>query len=175
MAEMFSPMKRLLLISTICFLTFGARAADRPVLKVFIVSKDAGPGLHAVDYPAFPKLGYIGEKPDLTISELEGISYGSLPGLPNPDGEYEKPREDRRALDIRFTAKDSATLTKLTSEHIGSRILLMLDNDPLVAPEIKTPMVGKSMYISRVPKGLNTEELKSKLEKIVQTPGPTRL
>jgi hypothetical protein len=164
-------MIRILLALVMLFSTFAARAADQPTLRVFLVSKSPGPGLHEVDYPAFPKVGYIAEKPDLTISELGGVSFGSRPGLPKPDGGNGPRREDRRALEIDFVSKDAQALNKLTSEHIGSRILLMLDNDPLVAPEINTPMLGRSMYISQVPKGLDTGELKSKLEKLVQKPG----
>jgi hypothetical protein len=168
MAELFgSQMKRALLV--ICTLTAAAvlaRAADRPQLKVYIVSKDPGKGLHAVSYPAFPKLGYISDKPDLAISHLVGVAYGSFPGLPKPDGGNEPPKEDRRSLQILLMPNDAAALNKITAEHTGARMLLMLDDDPLVAPEIKTPMVGQLMYISQVPMGLNTEQLKAKLEKL---------
>src|SRR5437867_3704741 len=146
-----------------------ARAGDQPVLHVYIVSKESGAGLHAADFPALPKLGYTAEKPDLTISQLEGVSFGVRPGMPKPDGSHGKPTEDRKALQLHLTAKDAEMLNKLTSEHIGARLLMLLNDDPLFAPEIKTPSLGQSLYI-KTPPDSDTEKLKAKLETLVQKP-----
>ena len=151
-----------------------AQASDQPVLKVYIASKEPGTGLHAADFPALPKVGYIAEKPDLTISQLEGVSFGQRAGLPKPDGGYGTPREDKRALELRLTAKDAETLNKLTSAHIGSRLLMLLNDDPLVAPEIRTPSVGQSMFINNLPHKVDTQALKAKLEKLVAKPTPAQ-
>jgi len=147
-----------------------ARASDQPVLQVYIVSKEPGKGLHAADFPAFPKLGYIAEKPDMTISRLAGVSFGMKSGMPKPEGGPSTPTEDRGSLELRLTTKDAEMLAKLTSAHIGARLLLLLNNDPLVAPEIKTPMLGQSMYINSVPRALDPPKLKTKLETLVQKP-----
>ena len=163
-------MKRALLIIWMFLAALVAPAAERPILNVYIVSKDAGDGLHQADFPAFPKLGYIGEKPDLTISELEGISFGIGPSFPKPDGGHTKPTEDRRSLALHLTAKDAEQLNKLTAAHIGARLLLLLNNEPLVAPEIRTPSVGQAMYLNNLPRSVNTPEVKTKLETLVQKP-----
>ena len=161
-------MKRLLLIVWMFLSVLVAHAAERPVLNVYIVSKDPGDGLHQADFPAFPKLGYIGEKPDLTISQLEGVSFGIGPGLPKPDGGHTKPTEDRRSLALRLTAKDAEQLNKLTAAHVGARLLLLLNDEPLVAPEIRTPSVGQAMYLNNLPRSVDTPKVKTKLETLVQ-------
>jgi hypothetical protein len=167
-------MKRALVIAWMLSVTLVMHAADQPLLKVYIAAKEPGAGLHAADFPAFPKLGYISDKPDLIISQLENVAFGLRPGAPKPDGGNASPTEDSRSLQLSLSAKDATALNKLTSAHVGSRLLLMLNDQPLVAPEIKTPMIGQSMYISHVPKDLNTKELKAKLETLVQKPKPSQ-
>jgi hypothetical protein len=167
-------MKRGLLIFSMFSAALVGCAREKPQLKVYIVSKDPGPGLHEANFPAFPKFGYIAEKPDLTISQLENVSFGRKAGYPKPDGGHTKPTEDRSSLELRLTAKDAETLTKLTSAHIGARLLLLLNDDPLVAPEIRTPSLGQSMYITNVPAALDAPKLKTKLEKLVEKPKQTQ-
>ena len=163
-------MTRVFLIVWMVSVALVTRASDQPVLQVYIVSKEPGKGLHEADFPAFPKLGYIAEKPDLTISQLEGVKFGMKSGMPKPDGGPSMPIEDWGSLELRLTAKDAEMLAKLTSAHIGARLLLLLNNLPLVAPEIKTPMLGQSMYINSVPRALDPPKLKTKLETLVQKP-----
>ncbi len=146
------------------------QAADKPVLKVFVAAKDPGTGLHQADFPQFPKVGYIRDKADLTISQLEDVAYGVGPRYPKPDGGYFPPTENKRELELRLTAKDAEALRKLTYDHVGSRLLLMLDGKPLVAPDIKTPMTGETMYINSLPMGFDAGEVKAKLETLVQKP-----
>ena len=69
-----------------------------------------------------------------------------------------------------MTAKDAEALRKLTEANLGSRLLLMLNDQPLVAPEIQTPLSEQSMYVNSLPKGFNVAELKAKLEALVQKP-----
>jgi hypothetical protein len=167
-------MKRALVIVWMLWVGLVVHAADRPVLKVYIVAKEPGAGLHEADFPQLPKVGYIGDKPDLTISQLEGVAYGLGPAYPKPNGGHYPPSEDRRSLQLRLTAKDAEALQKLTYDHVGSRLLLMLNDQPLVAPDIQTPMAGESMYINLLPKDVKAEDLKAKLEALVQKPKESR-
>ena len=161
-------MKRALLIIWMFLAALVAPAAERPVLNIYIVSKDPGDGLHQADFPAFPKLGYIGEKPDLTISQLEAVSFGIGRSFPKPDGGHTKPTVDRRSLELRLTAKDAEQLNKLTAAHVGARLLLLLNDEPLVAPEIRTPSVGQAMSVNNLPRDVDTPKVKTKLETLVQ-------
>ena len=160
-------MKRVLLLVLILSATFVACTAKRTVLNIYIVSKEPGDGLHEAHFPAFPKLGYMADKPDLTISQLEGVSFGIGPSYPKPDGGLTKPTEDKRSLELRLTAKDAEQLSKLTAAHVGAGLLLLLNNEPLVAPEIRTPSVGQSMFLTNLPRGMDTPKVKTKLETLV--------
>ena len=167
-------MKRVLLIIWMFLVALVAHAAERPVLNVYIVSKEPGPGLHEADFAAFPKLGYVADKPDLTISQLEGVSFGVGPRMPKPDGGQTGPTEDRRSLQLRLTANDAEVLNKLTAAHIGARLLLLLNNEPLVAPEIRTPSVGQSMFVTKLPRSIDTPTVKTKLETLVEKSKPAQ-
>lgn len=151
--------------------TFVACTPERPVynvLSIYIVSKEPGAGLHEANFPAFPKLGYVTDKPDLTIEKLEGVAYGLRSGLPKPDGGHTKPVEDPRSLEFHLTAQDAEVLNKLTAAHVGARLLLLLNDEPLVAPEITKPSLGQYMYINDLPRTMDTEKLKAKLETLVE-------
>ena len=166
-------MIRLLLIVAIFSTTFVACTPERPVhnvLNIYIVSKEPGAGLHEAVFPAFPKLGYIADKPDLTIEKLEGVAYGLRSGMPKPDGGHSKPVEDSRSLKFHLTAQDAEVLNKLTAAHVGARLLLLLNDEPLVAPEITNPSLGQYMYINNLPRTVDTEKLKAKLETLVEKP-----
>jgi preprotein translocase subunit SecD len=161
-------MTRVLLFVMILSAAFVAQADDQPRLHVYIVTQEAGAGLHMADFAAFPKLGYIADKPDLTISQLEGVSFGV--SMARPAGSTEKPKEDRRSLVLRLTTKDAEALKQLTSKHLGARLLMLLNDDPLFAPVIRTPSAGESVYITP-PLGSDTEKLKARLETLVHEPG----
>ena len=141
-------------------------ACEKPQLKVYIASKDAQPGLREANIAAFPKLGYVAEKPDLTISKLKRVTYGPGQRVPGePQGK--KPPDDRRTLVLELSKDDADALNKLTSAHISDRLLVLLNNDPLFAPEIRTPSTGQSVYITP-PTGTDTTAIKAKLDAIVQ-------
>ena len=140
-------------------------ACEKPRLNVYIAAKDAGPGLREANIAAFPKLGYVAEKPDLIISKLKGVNYGpskALPGGPKA----EKPPEDRTTIVLQLTKNDADALNKLTSTHIGDRLLVLMNDDPLFAPEIRTPSIGDSVYITP-PRGTDTLKIKAKLDTLV--------
>ena len=163
-------MKRGFLIAWILLVGLNLYAAGKPILKVYIAAKDPAAGRHEADFPKIHKVGYINNKPDLTISQLEGVKYGLQPGYPAPNGGFTAPSEDRRSLDLQLTEKDAEVLRQLTYANVGARLLLMLDDQPLVAPNITTPMTGQSLYIHVVPADLKPEELKGKLDLLVQRP-----
>jgi hypothetical protein len=156
-----SMMRKLLLVAMLST-ALVTQAGDQPRLHVYIVTQEAGAGLHSADFPAFPKLGYIAERPDLTVSQLEGVSFGTRPG-----GPVEKAKEDRTSLVLRLTTKDAEALKQLTSAHLRARLLMLLNDDPLFAPVIQTPSTGESVYITPPP-GSDTAKLKARLETLVE-------
>lgn len=163
-------MKRGFVIACFLWVGLSLHAADKPVLKIFIAAKEPATGLHQADFPNLPKVGYISDKPDLTISQLEDVKYGLAPGFPAPGGGFTPPTEDRRSLDLHLTEKDAEALRQLTYTHVGARLLLMLNDQALMAPDITTPMAGQSLYLHAVPNELKPEEVKAKLDMLIQRP-----
>ena len=142
-------------------------ACEKAQLNIYIASKEAQPGLREANVKAFPKLGYVAEKPDLTISELEGVSYGP-PKVPlGVDPRKANADEDTTVLVLQLTQHDAEVLNQLTSKHIGDRLLVLLNDDPLFAPEIRTPSTGHSVYITP-PMGTDTDKIKAKLDTLVK-------
>ena len=160
-------MTRVLLLVAMLSTALVTHAGDQPRLHVYIVTQEAGAGLHLADFAAFPKLGYIADQPDLTISQLEGVSFGA--SMARPASSTEKPKEDRTSLVLRLTSKDAEALKQLTSTHLGARLLMLLNDDPLFAPVIRTPSAGQSVYITPPP-GSDTAKLKARLETLLQKP-----
>ena len=144
----------------------GCKKAEPSKLEVYIAEKSARPGLHAANFQGFTDLGYVPEKPDLTISQLEKVSFPPtrLPGGLKPAAGAS---EDRSALVLQLTKSDADAMSALTKKHIGDRLVVLLDNEPLFAPEISTPSIGEDVYIQPAT-GTDTLKVKAKLEKLVQ-------
>ena len=145
----------------------GCEKAGPSKLEVYIAEKEARPGLHPANFPGFTDLGYVPEKPDLTISKLEKVTFPPvrLPGgLKPPAGAAS---EDRSALVLQLTKSDADALSELTKKHIGDRLVVLLNNEPLFAPEIRTPSIGEDVYIQPAT-GTDTIKVKAKLEKLAQ-------
>jgi len=157
-------MMRLFAITALSVALFLS-ACEKPRLNVYIAAKEAGPGLREANVSAFPNLGYVAENPDLTVSKLKGVSYGP-PRLVAAGPKTEKPTEDRTVIVLQLTRDDADALNKLTSAHIGDRLLVLLNDDPLFAPEIRTPSIGQSVYITP-PRGTDTLKIKAKLDTLV--------
>ena len=160
-------MTRAFLIIAVLTVVLASCTHHRSQLQIYIASKEARDGLHEANFPKFPKLGYIAKQPDLTISQLEGVSFGPPPIIPGRSSAPGKPIEDRDTLVLHLTGKDADALNTLTAAHLGDRLLLLLNDQPLFAPEIRTPSVGQSVYMTP-PRGMETPKLKAKLETLVQ-------
>jgi preprotein translocase subunit SecD len=162
-------MRALFLITSMCVAPL-VHAGDKPPLGFYVVSKEARPGLHFFESATLPKLGYIAEKPDLPISQLEAVSvdtYRDRSQLIHKDGSVERAKEDRPALNIRLTTSDAKSLEALTSAHLGSRILLMVGDEALFAPVIRAPIITQELQIS-LPPSAGAEKLKARLQTFVR-------
>lgn len=135
------------------------------MFNVYIAEKEARTGLREANITAFPNLGYVPEKPDLVISRIENVSFAQA-RIPGPDS-GSKTIEDRTQLVLKLKPKDAEALNQLTSKHISDRLLVLLNDEPLVAPEIRTPSIGQDVYITP-PHGTDTSQIKAKLETLVR-------
>ena len=77
-----------------------------------------------MDTPDYPKLGYIAAKPDLIITQLVAVTTAAKSS----------------ALEVTILPEDAQKLTALTEHNIGKKVLLMLGDMPLMAPNINSPI-----------------------------------
>ena len=161
-------MRRFLLIVGTFLVGLSACKKDEPSqLQVYIAEKDARPGLHQANFSGFADLGYIPDKPDLIISKLESVTFAPSRAQPAAPKRGDNVIEDRTTLVLQLTKSDADALQQLTSKHISDRLLVLLNDEPLFAPEIRTPSIGQSVYI-QPPAGAKNAEIKAKLETLIQ-------
>jgi diguanylate cyclase (GGDEF)-like protein len=149
---------------------FTLNPANQVLLGFYVVSEQPGPGVHYFDSPAFPQLGYIADKPDLLISQLKAVSIGSYRDrstIVHADGSREQSDEDRPSLEIHLMATDAKALEDLPGAQLGGRLLLMLRNEPLLAPVVRMKTTIQSIQVGLQP-GADAEKLKRSLETLVQ-------
>ncbi len=145
-------------------------AADAPPNGFYVVSQQAGPGLHYFHSAAFPHLGYIAEKPDLPISEIEQAYLDTCHQSStrvHRDGSSERTDEERPCLQIQLSIADAKALEGITTAHIGSRVLLVFAGEPLFAPVIRVPINTQSLQLI-LPKRADAKEVKRKVDTLVR-------
>lgn len=151
---------------------FTLNPADQVLLGFYVVSEQPGSGLHYFDSPAFPKLGYIADKPDLSVSQLKAVSIGTYSDrstIVHADGFKEQSDEDRPSLEIHLMATDAKALEDLPGAHLGGRLLLMLGKEPLFAPIVRMKVATPSIQLG-LQLGADAEKLKRDLETLVKEP-----
>jgi preprotein translocase subunit SecD len=119
------------------FLACSVWATDeKPTLAFYVVSPKMIEGGRFIDTKAFPKLGHITAKPELVIAVLKEARLIKQPG-------------DRPNILITLHPNQVDQLADFTGKNIGKKILLMLDNEPLIAPrvleQIRTPALQISL------------------------------
>ena len=144
----------------------GCKKQQHSDLQVYIAEKTERPGLRAANFQGLTNLGHISNKPDLVISKLEEVSFPQSRIQASSAKSGTAAIEDRTALVLKLTKSDADALSELTKKHIGDRLLVLLNNEPLFAPEISTPSIGQEVYI-QPPTGTNVSEIKTKLETLV--------
>jgi hypothetical protein len=125
------------LILALAFSCTTALAAEKkPTLAFYVVSLKKIEGGRFIDTKEFPKLGYIPAKPGLGITELSMVALTKRPG-------------DRSPILITLKQKQVEQLANFTGRNVDRKILLMLGNEPLIAPrileKIRTPVLQISV------------------------------
>jgi preprotein translocase subunit SecD len=112
-------------------------------LSFYLVSEKKIDGGRFINTPDCPKLGYIAAKPDLIITRLvavnETVSHEFIIDV-DKNGKQTKTPVDRLALEITILPEDAQKLETLTRQNIGKRLLVMLGDETLVAPNINSPI-----------------------------------
>jgi len=125
------------LILALAFSCTTALATEKkPTLAFYVVSPKKIEGGRFIDTKEFPKLGYIPAKPGLGITELSMVALTKRPG-------------DRSPILITLKQKQVEQLANFTGRNVDRKILLMLGNEPLIAPrileKIRTPVLQISV------------------------------
>ena len=98
-------------------------AEEKPTLAFYVVSPEKIEGGRFIDTKTLPKLGHIAAKPGLVIAQLKEASLIKRAG-------------DRSNILIVLGDKEVDQFAEFTGQNVGKILLLMLGNEPLIAPKV---------------------------------------
>ena len=132
-----STWRACLITFSVLSLALSVWADEKPTLAFYVVSPKKIEGGRFIDTKEFPKLGYIPAKPGLGIAELSKVTLTKRP-------------DDRPTILITLKKEQADKLADFTGRNIDRQILLMLGNEPLIAPriveKIRTPALQISLF-----------------------------
>ena len=138
-------------------LVFSAWAAEeKPTLAFYAVSPQEIEGGRFIDTKEFPKLGYIAAKPGLVIVQLKEALLITRPG-------------NRPNILITLQDKQVNQLEDFTGKNVGKKILLLLDQEPLIAPRVLEKIRAPTLQISLSEEKKRTRILKA-LKQLIEKP-----
>jgi len=108
---------------------------EKPTLAFYIVSNEKIEGGRFIDTKEFPKLGYIPAKPGLGIAKLSKVTLTKRP-------------RDSPIILITLKQEQVNQLADFTDRNVDRQILLMLGNEPLIAPRILEKIRTPALQIS---------------------------
>ena len=146
----------LLIFSVLSPACYVWAADENPALAFFTVSPEKIEGGRFIDTKAFPKLGHIAAKPGLVITPLKEARLIRRPG-------------DRPNILITLQDNQVEQLADFTSKNVGKKILLMLGNEPLIAPRVLEKIRTPALLISLSEEQKRTRILKA-LKRLVENP-----
>ena len=141
-----------------------------PTLSFYAVSAQPVAGGQLIDTPSLPKLGHIAAAPELKITRLEAVLPSSVPPRPpslDKDGEVHSGSEGVPTLLLKLHAADLEKLNALVKEAKDHPLLVMLGDQPLMAPRADSLFKGK-MILYPVPSNSNRSKVQDELEKMVK-------
>lgn len=107
-------------------------------LNFFVVSDKAVIDGRYVDTPEFPKLGYMSNTPNLTVTRLQSVATNTQTFITTYQGKTTQSSET--VVEITLLPSDAKRFAKLTADNAGKRILIALGERPLLAPRIMEPI-----------------------------------
>ena len=110
-------------------------AEEKPTLAFYVVSPEKIEGGRFFDTKTLPKLGHIAAKPGLVIAQLKEASLIKRAG-------------DRPNILMVLGDKEVDQFAEFTGRNVGKIILLMLGNEPLIAPKVLEKIRTPALQIS---------------------------
>jgi preprotein translocase subunit SecD len=126
-------------LALICCWTAHAGPTNAP-LTFYILSEEKIEGGRFIDTPAIPQAGFIGDKPDLTVTKLEAVHPDKSARIVTDANGNPTVVSNAPALAIELSPVDAKAFAALTEKAFGKRLLVMLGNKPLIAPVVRTPI-----------------------------------
>tara|TARA_B100000929_G_scaffold258391_1_gene221605 strand:+ start:86 stop:559 length:474 start_codon:yes stop_codon:yes gene_type:complete len=146
-----------LITASVPSLVFSAWAAEeKPTLAFYAVSPQEIERGRFIDTKEFPKLGYIAAKPGLVIAQIKEARLIKRPG-------------DRPNILITLQDKQVDQLEDFTGKNEGKTILLLLGNEPLIAPRVLEKVRAPALQISLSEEKKRTRILKA-LKQLIEKP-----
>ncbi|MFP6872734.1 MAG: hypothetical protein VCA55_04420, partial [Verrucomicrobiales bacterium] len=124
-----------LITFSVLSLVFSVWADEKPTLAFYVVSPEKIEGGCFIDTKTLPKLGHIAAKPGLVIAQLKEASLIKRAG-------------DRPNILIVLRDKEVDQFAEFTGRNVGKIILLMLGNEPLIAPKVLEKIRTSALQIS---------------------------
>ena len=147
----------------------AAEGTNEP-LNFYVVSEQKFDGARFIDTPELPKVGYIGRKPDMIVTNLEDV-HSQKAGNPivlDIDGKgtlvTNTPLPE---LSVSLSREDAKRFATLTQEIIGKRLLVMQGEIPLTAPNVRGPIPGGRFTLSLHDEA-QMKRMEAELKKLIQ-------
>ena len=143
------------IFTVVAFCSLAAAKEDTPPkalvqpLSFFVVSDVKIEDGRFIDTESLPNVGYIHRTPDMVITELESVTVGgpARSFMVDKDGKKtELPQQ--RTLVVRMRPEDAPKFAVLTEHAVGKRLLMMLGDDPLVAPRVDHRIDSQSIQLA---------------------------
>lgn len=112
-----------------------ANGARSTVLKFFVVSSHPVEQGRFIDTDKLPKLGYISSKPELVINRLKEVTMEERK-VREADAQSRTVWVFKCSLDEQVAAQFKA----MTTTNVLKRVLIMVGDEPIVAPTIFAPL-----------------------------------
>jgi preprotein translocase subunit SecD len=149
----------------------SAPSNTAPKLTFYIVSDTPIKDGRLCETTDLGRVGYISEKPQLTITRLVNVFAYKQPydrSIYDRSGnEISTNSGEEEVVSITFNDTDAREFTEFTKRASQKRILLMLDDVPVMAPVVKAPVETKTISIT-VGKNAGNGHLEKQLKQLVQ-------
>lgn len=148
----------------------GENEQTNKTLRFFVVSEVKTETGRYIDTEKLPKIGYVARKPDLEITQLDSVTleFAKRPvTLTNQNAQQQFKYEKRPAFRVGLLPQDRQRFADFTEKHILDRIVVMVGDEPLIAPKIVARIDAPAFQLD-VLNEKDVEAIHSSLNKLVK-------
>lgn len=134
----------LLMVLTRTAFAFGADAATNTTnaLRFYVITEQPVSGGRYVDTRDFPKLGYISNAPSYVLARLQKVFTNDVTSVSflHRGDKVEIETNTTPAVSITMFPGDAKAFAEFTRQNIDRKVVLILQDQPLMAPMIQAPI-----------------------------------